>query len=1367
MVSARTSAAPWDAVLEGFASPPPDYSPAPLWWWSGDPLRRERLRWQMEQLRAGGVYQAVIIHLAGTGPYGASDADEPPFLSPEWWEIVQGVCEDARELGMKLWFYDQIGFASANIKERLVCQHPSFSGWSLESLVCEGTGELSLTCPAEGEPLAAVGIPLGPDGQPLGEAVPVPLQGPTARATQPGRWRLRLMYVTRKGFDTLNPKACQALFATIHGQLERHLKPYFGSVVMGTFQDELPALPSWCADFAAAFRRRKGYDLIARLHHLWEGNTPEAWLTRIDYQAVRAELAQERFFRPLADWHRRHGLLSGFDQMGGSRTGQPIDGVALYADYLATHRGFSAPGCDHHGEGKVHSSLAHLYGHPRTWLEAFHSSGWGSTLEETFDWLLPWFRAGANLYNPHAVYYSTRGGWWEWAPPSTCWRQPYWRHYRLFAQAVSRLCFLLTRGHHVCQVAVLHPTLCAQAGWAMGKVYPVAQQAQETYRSLVGSMVWERPAPGVLDQAGLDFDVLDEASLQRGRARDGALWLGEERYQAILLPACQVLTAETARALCQFVAAGGLLVAVGPLPCLSVGDPEPLDRLLQLFRSGQARHVATPADVAAALADLPRPVAAPVPTLHRQLGRHHLLYVPAAFPRVTEHATSGDRRFLPYTFDPDRYPASLPVRLRGSVHRLELWDVMTGERQPLPVHSVGGETQVDVPFRSAPAAVLVWEEEDTSPTPPAAPAAAPGADVPRMPRPTNLDQPGETDQASKVPPTPELPAEERWLPDTWRCVVEPTLDNRYGDFAQPAGGLVGVQTWFFGHRRELPGHDGLQGGWPTDLEANSWPEVQATYGVYGWWTGPSTHLPEPLATLQPGPDPLAVQGWRPLVYSLSHGIPRDTLHHYFGPRGHVPEEFMDFGEVPAGAGVQVRTTLWRAAQGEAFLCVGAPAIKALWVNGRLYREETPGYLWMPQVSLLPGPNVLEIRLMAAERVRLRAYWALVHEPELFARPEIACTADAPRKDTWVTFRRELHLPFRPQTAALRLTTDVESRLLVNGRLLARHGGYSPWTDLTRTQTYPLPDLTEGRNVIEVQARDPGRTVALSVDLRAIGPEGQVWTATTAAGWTYQRADGPPLPCQVRRQPWEIRAHSGVPVDPAWTHLWRRPHPLPAAAWLEPDPAHAGVELVVPDAFPGLPRVEWFQWRLPPGAVRMHLTVAGEWQLWVDGRPVVADGETVPLPHPEAPERQAVLRVVPAPGRSAGAVFRAPITYDLTEGTIRLGPWAQQGLASYAGAVRYRTAFTLDRWWGNRLELDLGRVRGTAEVWLNGQMVGTRIGSPYRFDLTPAITSGENQLEVVVCNTLAPYLKAASPTPYVLPGQDLSGLLGPVRLLTYR
>ena len=60
----------------------------------------------------------------------------------------------------------------------------------------------------------------------------------------------------------------------------------------------------------------------------------------------------------------------------------PTQATQIYTDYFRTHRWYGAAGSDHEGDAKVHSSMAHLYGHQRVWIEAFHSSGWGGTLEQ-------------------------------------------------------------------------------------------------------------------------------------------------------------------------------------------------------------------------------------------------------------------------------------------------------------------------------------------------------------------------------------------------------------------------------------------------------------------------------------------------------------------------------------------------------------------------------------------------------------------------------------------------------------------------------------------------------------------------------------------------------------------------------------------------------------------------------------------------------------------------------------------------------------------------------------------------------------------------------------------------------------------------
>src|SRR4030095_11070980 len=76
-------------------------------------------------------------------------------------------------------------------------------------------------------------------------------------------------------------------------------------------------------------------------------------------------------------------------------------------------------------------------------------------------------------------------------------------------------------------------------------------------------------------------------------------------------------------------------------------------------------------------------------------------------------------------------------------------------------------------------------------------------------------------------------------------------------------------------------------------------------------------------------------------------------------------------------------------------------------------------------------------------------------------------------------------------------------------------------------------------------------------------------------------------------------------------------------------------------------------------------------------------------------------------------------------------------------------------------LDLGRVRGTVEAWLNGQHLGSRFLPRYRFHLGTHLQSGENHLELLVTNTLANFLSTWSPTRGWSPDQFECGVFGPV------
>ncbi|WP_327233866.1 hypothetical protein OG349_07585 [Streptomyces sp. NBC_01317] len=1385
-------------VAEILADPPRAFSPTAIWWWSGEPLDRARLRAQLERFAEGGVFQLVLLNLAPSGPLFGSDADDPPFLSDAWWTLLEGVCDDARALGVSLWFYDQLGFSGADLQARLVDERPAFAGRRLARAraVVDGGGELRL--PPRGEPLAASARPVDEEDRAVGPPITLPVlgsgpasgDGVVVRAPDgPGRWLLTVHHHASQGFDYLGADACAVLLDAVHGAFERRLGERLGTVVVGSFQDELPALPTWSADFADAFLRRRGYDLTTHLDVLYDdegGGTsdPGVLRTRRDYHLTRAELAEEAFFRPLAAWHERHGLLVGCDQQDPARAGHPLAGVELYADYARTHRWFSAPGSDHHGDARIHSSLAHLYGRARTWIEAFHSTGWGGTLEETYDWLLPWLRAGATLYNPHAVYYTTKGGWWEWAPPGTDWRQPYWHHHRVFADAVTRLCAILSLGSHLCDVAILLPTTTAQAGSALDGVSAEAVRAQSTYLELVGDMSWFRTRPGLMDRLGLDADVIDDASLAGAQVRRpvpattvARLHMADEAYAAVVLPACTVLEEETARRLIEFATAGGRLIALGAVPELILG-PEgaaALEEMRACFKDGRATFLPATDDLRTELtgllpelpstftehrepreqAEQPVPagpedfvpaVRATVPVLGRRVDGATVVFLTAGAPRATQAAVAApDERGAAlgwldarYDFDPARYARTARVRVRDVAGPAILLDPFGGPPRTLPVRAVEDDVrcvEVEVPFDTGPAALLVF---------PAGPATTAGTAGP--PR-------GLADEADHAAMSVEIP------PDaTWHMTLVPTLDNTWGDFARPATtpSPPHVTTYrTFRHRVEGPGEDGVRDGWARsrreDADSGAEATAHATFG--------------PRAVL------VGADGDRtPLVWSDTLGIHKDPIHRAeLGPKGHVPEEFLHLGPTAAGTTVRVEAELRLDSAFDGHLAVGAAAAKSARLDGRTVALDDEGHLAVGRVRVQPGPHLLELTLTPDQETDLRAHIALIRDPSRYRRPEwIGADTDRNGVGTTIT------LTAVPTRATIQIASHGSCVLRVNGQVVGRQGGFDPYTAHTvpRVRRHDIaPTLRVGDNTIVVESTAAASPVL--VDAILDHGDGRITGLHSDASWWSERAAGARVPVVVRRE------QSG---DPAALCLRRRPHPLPGAAWLDPE-ADDGTVVPLRFAVPGeRAAVEWLWCELPSAAMKLTVDVhTTGTRAFVDGRECpAAEGEpaadgvrtlTVDLtqqfpPAPSSGPRTLALRLETHPGHRGGAALAGPVRCVVGPGLIRTGDWETRGLAEYSGGVRYTREVTLpaDSATTGRMILDLGRVRGTAEVRIDGTPAGVRICSPYEFDVPDLTAPGPHTIEITVYGTLAPHLDATSPTHFVFPGQRVTGLLGPVRLL---
>lgn len=1308
-----------------FKNPDSKFSPTPIWWWSGETLEPERLHWQMQQMAQAGVYNLVILNLAPAGPLHGRDADDPPLFTERWWEIFLGVCEQAKTLGMQLYFYDQIGFSGANFQGQLASRDPRCQGRSLLRQQQQVAAGEEASLPVDCEPLAAFFWSNGAK-----HPQQLAMNGHTIAA--PAAGRLLLIGNIVQGFDYFNIDAGRALLETVHGQFEHHAGAYLGDVIVGSFQDELPDMPTWSVDFAERFHQRYGYDLIEHLWMLWEGEDTPSMRVRTEYHALRAALAEAAFFKPFFDWHERHGLICGFDQQGPARAGDLFSGVRSYADYLKTHRWYAAPGADHHGEAHIHRSLADAYERPRTWIEGFHSTGWGGTLEETFDWLLPWMRSGANLYNPHAVYYSTRGGWWEWAPPSTCFRQPYWRHYKSFADAVARCCHALTLGQHQCNLAVYYPTSTAQAGCCLDGALDMVRDAQDKLNQLGGKAFWQTAEAGLLDEAGRDYNFLDDTMLQDATVHDGGLHVGEQDYQTIILPSAVVMDAETLQRMLAFAEAGGTLIVYGEQPrhILNDGQDHVRRQWLRACESGQIQQATDSTQLRDLLKQHPPLIEAPIPVHHRRLDHMHFAFVPATVLRATEGRqwTGEHYRWCDYAyrFNREHYAQTTTITLRKPAFDVQAWSPVSGMRCPVEVQQTADGVQVTLAFDEGPALWLTWQDQ---------PEDAANQDEPKSP----------THDVVSTPSLEELTS----LPSTWSCTLLPTVDNRYGDMLLPASETLPLQTWFAEQVEDAADQ-------PAQVDWSHSHRAHATFGPFGWRkTMPAD---EPLEigrdTDPPGED------WHPVSYSLSRGIEAEDR--TLGVCGHAPEDFLDLRVLEPGQAAHFRTWIPSDQSRQVILMVGGAGEKQVGWNGQMLESKT-GYRQQWSVNLEAGLNRLDFCITPIEYNHwpLRAQWCLMSDELTRPWPRRIAWPGESHQGRVCRFQTEIDLDQPVTAGVIQVLSLGATTLLIDGKEIGRHGAFGPYARLhPKGYHYHCPPLSAGRHTVEFAVTDGGLPPCLTLDAELTLADGAQHLLVSTADWTV-RAKG------IEPQPVALTARGGY--DSGHEAMHRRPHPLPRTNWLEQSAEPSPMLDVVPDAFPQQSRRYWLRWQTPPGARSMTLSIAGEAKLWVDGQPVRYDvGQAVTLPGDSDASREVMLRVDAAAGLHDGAVFEDAVTYEEAgPGRLALGDWTQQGLEAWSGGVQYEQTVTLDNVPAGRLLLDLGEVRGTVEVQVNGQNVGERFCAPWRLDITDAVRQGANAIQVSVFNTLGPWLFATSPTLFVFPGQCVSGLMGPVRLVVQR
>lgn len=921
-----------EQVYANFKSPPQGYGEVAFYWWLGDTLTRERILWQLDQLKGKGVVglQVNYAHSDSGGLiWGLTLPSQPKLFSEEWWELFGWFLGEAKKRDMAVSLSDYtLGIGQGSYVDEALAEHPELMGSELKFARRILPGSEAVVWKLPGGHLAVNAYEVGKDTLPL----PGTRRDLSAYVKDhvltwtPGKgtWMIGCVWAERivPSYDPMNANAGTVYIQKFFQRFADRFPGEPGRGINYFFSDELSfrlQYPIWNDAFAQEFRKRKGYDVRPHLPALFVDTGAETPRIRLDYNDVMMALSEEHFFRPLYQWHQDHGMTFGCDHGGRGRD------VAEFGDYFRAVRWNQGPGCDQPMlqqdviKDKVASSIAHLYERPRVWLEGFHSSGWSTSAAQVTDAIFSNFVMGQNLLTFHGLYYSTHGGWWEWAPPCNHFRMPYWQHIDPLMTAVRRLSYLLTQGKHRCDVAVLYPVEPVVAG--------TSGQASVDTAFAYGQALYN---------AGIDFDFIDYESLARSTIRKGKVLVAGEEYRVLVLPSMKTVHfASVARAR-DLVASGGTVINVGSRPEATErgrGNQEfaslshqlfgraPAQRsgvaLLQSCRRGGRTYQCDNSDSLVILVTglFPRDFTVVTRDSHSAQGgtqdSSRTFSHPPAKPRVMHRRVGLSDIYAVYNL-----PQGTECFFR-SKGKADLWDPWTGERRPLFLARTTDEgTILPLPMSHHDVQLIVFNpgENDVSVT------AATLSAVDSVGRANGVITLWGESRAvgaaearvkikgksyalsGNVQPAPAT----RTLSGDWEFEVQPTLDNRWGDFHwPPTATLIGPEV-----RRLACAETSMSAD--RALMPLSWESadtVSCSFGPQFWKLGP---LPSiiPLDTAQGGRgiDPssaVTFSGktfrWQPYQFSWRWGVENDPGHQgYHGLKEEVHDDFIRLGTMVQG-----------------------------------------------------------------------------------------------------------------------------------------------------------------------------------------------------------------------------------------------------------------------------------------------------------------------------------------------------------------------------------------------------------------------------------------------------------------------------------
>jgi hypothetical protein len=484
-------------------TPPREFSVMPFWFWNDD-LKDEEIIRQIADFEAHGVYGFVIHPRIGL-------PENIGWLSPRMIQAMRLAIEEASRRKMYVILYDEGMYPSGSSSGQVVARNPNHAARGLAKIDIKNGENFVL-----------------PEGSKLISMIDRPGGNKAAIIEKPSGGNIRGLHYIGEGSDKLkeesppagdilNPDAVTSFIELVYDRYAKEFGSYFGKTIMGIFTDEPSPLGRGGArgivpgnsKLLDQINKILGYDFKPYLADLWFTDGTDWKKHRADYNRAINICLEENYYKRLSDWCAGHSI---------SLMGHPAGSMDI-----GTERYFQVPGQDlvwryvepgpkalegqHSTMAKCASGAMTHLGFRRNANELYGAYGHNLTRSEMV-WLANWcFVRGQNLLIPHAFYYSIRGPRFDERPPDVGPNSSWWKDYKSYADACSRLSWINTDSKQIAEVAIL-----CDATYLSDKIAKVLFQNQ------------------------IDFNYLEERLLaENAKIESDGIHIGEMIYKVLVI----------------------------------------------------------------------------------------------------------------------------------------------------------------------------------------------------------------------------------------------------------------------------------------------------------------------------------------------------------------------------------------------------------------------------------------------------------------------------------------------------------------------------------------------------------------------------------------------------------------------------------------------------------------------------------------------------------------------------------------------------------------------------------------------------------------------------------------------------------------